>query len=103
MTEQEQAFYNRVTQSLYNTVELSEPIVTQALSEADAEIEGKSIAQHQLFDIAMYRLKVLLKIDPSEADTKLFNEAKKAASKLTDVGESTTLCVVGQKTSEWGL
>jgi hypothetical protein len=100
MTEQQARLLARAQQSLSNPSEVSESLAIRALSEA--VIEVGNISEHQLFDVAMIRLKIALKSEVSDVDWALFKNAKATASRITaqTVGSSHS---VTQRTSVWDM
>jgi glutamate formiminotransferase len=100
MTDQQARFLERAQQSLSNKSEVSESLAIRALSEA--VIEVGDISEHQLFDVAMIRLKITLKSEVSEVDWALFKNAKATANRIqaqTAGGNHS----VTQRTSAWDI
>jgi hypothetical protein len=97
----EESFFDRALQSLRNPNEVTRELSDMALSEASVELWDRAVADHQLFDVAMVRLKINLKIEVSEQDWLLYKEAKKSAAKIDDEAQLQTLIEVGVKESAW--
>jgi len=86
--ELESELYKRAQGSLFNPTEVSREVVSLALREARELTGHKKIPSPSLLDLAMLRLKLLLKVEPSALDEELARNALKSAQNLkdTDVG-----------------
>jgi hypothetical protein len=100
MTEQQARLLARAQQSLSNPSEVSESLAIRALSEA--VIEVGNISEHQLFDVAMIRLKIALKSEVSDVDWALFKNAKATANRITAQAAGSSHSVT-QRTSVWDM
>ncbi len=82
MEEMIQKLLSRAKQSLYNRSEVTQEIATQAMQEALELTANKTIPTANLMDLAMFRLMLLLKVEPSEVQIMLAQNAIKAAQAL---------------------
>jgi hypothetical protein len=99
----EESFYERAVQSLRNPNEVTRELSDLALNEASIELWDRAVANHQLLDVAMVRLKINLKIEVSEQDWLLYKEAKKSAAKIDNEAQLQTLVEIGTKESAWDM
>lgn len=67
----------RAKSSLHNPSAISKKALEVACSETMQECEGKDVKQWAMMDFAMIRLKLYLKVELSEFDEKIYEEAKK--------------------------
>lgn len=82
--ELESELYKRAQSSLFNPTEVSREAVSLALREARELTREKKIPAPNLLDLAMLRLKLLLKVEPSALDEELARAALKSAQNLKD-------------------
>lgn len=68
---------SRAKSSLHNQAAISKKALEVACSETIQECEGKDVKQWAMMDFAMIRLKLYLKVELSEFDEKIYEEAKK--------------------------
>ncbi|QKF64565.1 hypothetical protein [Campylobacter corcagiensis] len=98
----EQELMIRAKQSLYNPEEITEQMVEIALKEAKELTQNKPLPEPMIMDLAMFRLKLLLKIEPTELDLILMKEALKMAEKIEgESGELITQTIYGIRKSEF--
>lgn len=92
----------RAKQSLKNEAEITQELVKIALKEAKDLTKNKPLAEPMLLDLAYFRLKLLLKIEPTELDLILMKEALKAAEKIDEQGgDILTNTKFGMRVSEF--
>lgn len=96
----DEEFLSRARQSLFNKAEVSEALAKQAMEEARALSKKKTIPKPSLMDLAMFRLKLLLKIEPTQLDQILANEALKEAAAIRDDKGEGGVVRYGQRASE---
>lgn len=91
----------RAKQSLQNEAEITDKIVEIALKEAKDLTKNLPLPEALVLDIAMFRLKLLLKIEPTELDLILFRDALKMAEKFNENGEIVSNTLYGMRKSEF--
>lgn len=91
----------RAKQSLQNKAEITDQIVEIALKEAKDLTKNLPLPEALVLDIAMFRLKLLLKIEPTELDLILFRDALKIAEKFNENGEIASNTLYGMRKSEF--
>lgn len=93
----------RAKQSLQNKAEITEQIAEIALKEARELTKNLPLPEPTLLDIAMFRLKLLLKIEPNELDLILYKEALKIAGSFSvdENGEILSNTKYGMRKSEF--
>jgi len=99
MTEQQQRFFDRAKLGVTNPSAITETSTQAALDAALYEVG--SIAEHLLFDVAMLRLKILLKVELTEDDWRLFRNAKSQIGK-TELTPKTVYATQA-RTSAWDM
>lgn len=72
-----------------------------ALKEAKDLTKNLPLPEALILDIAMFRLKLLLKIEPTELDLILFRDALKMAEKFNENGEIVSNALYGMRKSEF--
>lgn len=85
---------SRAKAALYNPNEVTEAVLLAAMTEALELTENKPIPEPMVIDLAILRLKMILKVEPSEFDMKLGSDAIKAATrmKIMDDGSGAPSC-----------
>ncbi|WP_298053836.1 hypothetical protein [uncultured Campylobacter sp.] len=96
----DEEFLSRARQSLFNKAEVSEALAKRAMEEARALSKKKAIPKPSLMDLAMFRLKLLLKIEPTQLDQILANEALREAAAIKNDDGSGGIIKSGQRKSE---
>ena len=92
----------RALSALHNPFEVNDEALERACEEALELTENKPLPLTHLVDLALFRLKLFLKIEPSETDIDLARFAlKKAASMRMQEGEIGGAIVSGQRESLW--
>jgi hypothetical protein len=99
MTEQQQRFFERAKLGVTNPNAITEAIAKTALDAAIYEVGN--ITEHLLFDVAMLRLKILLKVELTEDDWRLFRNAKSQIGK-TELTPKTVYATQA-RTSTWDM
>ena len=100
MTEQQQRFFDRAKLGESNPHAVTESLSNDAL--VVALLEVGQIAEHALFDVAMLRLKVVLKSELSEVDWRLYKAAKSQVGKSTTAAPSSGYAVATRE-SQWDM
>lgn len=91
----------RAKTSLQNPMEISKPLLLRAIAEANELTQKKKINSADFTDIAFVRLLLLLKIEPSEFDEKLYEKAiLKINSIVFNEGDKDGKFSVGERASE---
>lgn len=82
---------SRAKAALHNQAEITPERLEAAMTEALELTESKPIPEPMVIDLAILRLKMILKVEPSEFDMKLGSDAIKAATrmKVLDDGSGT--------------
>lgn len=78
----------RAKQALKNQSEITSDLCERCASDALEACSGRLVAYYVMEDFAYYRLKLYLKIEPSEEDMKLYDMALKAIQNSPFVKES---------------
>jgi hypothetical protein len=99
---------SRATQSLFNQEEVTPEVVETAAMEAMELTENKPIPTTMLLDLAMLRLMLLVKAEPTELAIQLANQAIKRAQslKVNDEGAAVSgsdAIAYGDRPSSWDL
>jgi len=99
---------SRATQSLFNQEEVTPEVVETAATEAMELTENKPIPTTMLLDLAMLRLMLLVKAEPTELTIQLANQAIKRAQslKVNDEGAATSgsdAIAYGDRCGSWDL
>ena len=101
------ALEQRGSTSLLNPDELTPEVLSAVAKESLELTEGKTIPKAMLLDIAIFRLKLHLKIEVSETDETLYKQAIKKvhSTPLTsdDGTETSTQVKYGQRSSQWDM
>ena len=92
--------------SLLNQEEVTQAVLERASLQALELVENKPIPTTMLVDLAMLRLMLLLKVQPTELEAQLANQALKKAQSL-QVSESgvtsSSVIAYGDRESIWTL
>lgn len=94
----------RAQAALLNPSEITPESVATAADETMEMLAARELPMWRVLDIAMFRLHLLLKSQPSELETKMYEAAIKVLDKTplpTPTTPSTTGCVVRGRVSEW--
>lgn len=96
LDEKKAALTDRANRNLINTSVITSSVIDEAADEAESITSGKDVPLYAWLDVAMYRLKINLKIQIGETDTNLYNQAIKVVrqSPTTDSTYSQTETVV---------
>lgn len=100
MTDQEQRFFERAKLGVSNPNAVTPIVSNGALTAAIYEVGD--IAEHLLFDVAMLRLKIMLKVELTEDDWRLFKNAKNQIGK-TATSTPVSVYAVGTRSSAWDM
>lgn len=96
---------SRAKSALYNPEAVTPEALEQAMSEALALTEEKPIPEPMKLDLAMFRLKMILKVEPSDLDQSLAETAIKAAQKMRTTEDGTfasaTYIFEGRRSETW--
>ncbi|EJP76213.1 MULTISPECIES: hypothetical protein [Campylobacter] len=91
--------YNRARQSLLNQAEVTQELCKKAAQEAQELTQNKQIPTPMLLDLAMFRLKLHLKVEIEEWEASLAKEALKLAQSLKSSDNEPGTCSVGMRES----
>ena len=92
--------------SLLNQEEVTQAVLERASLQALELVENKPIPTTMLVDLAMLRLMLLLKVQPTELEAQLANQALKKAQSLqvSETGTiSSSVIAYGDRESIWTL
>lgn len=92
--------------SLLNQEEVTPAVLERASLQALELVESKPIPTTMLVDLAMLRLMLLLKVQPTELEAQLANQALKKAQSLqvSETGTiSSSVIAYGDRESIWAL
>lgn len=79
----------RAKKNLLNEGNLSEENLDYALKEAQEIVNGKEVGDYALLDIALIRLKILLKIELNGEDELLYKQALNEVKNAPKIGSKT--------------
>lgn len=93
----------RAKRSLLNTNAITSELLQDAVRDADQIVGNKDVPAYAYFDIAIYRLKILLKIAPTEWEQSLYDDALKVVKESPIVGSTVkqTAIVCKNRGNEW--
>lgn len=94
----------RAQSALLNPSEITPQALDTATAETMEMLFGRELPMWRALDIAMFRLHLLLKSQPSELETKMYEAAVKVLDRTplpTPTATSQTGCVVRGRVSEW--
>ena len=100
---------NRLISNLVNPSQISSDALAVASSEVVELCEGRDVPLYARLDIGMYRFKCSQKVQASETDTKLYEQAMKIVRSSAMIGlvsdSATTptsgMTIVAQRVSIW--
>ena len=91
----------KATTALLNPDEVTTQLAETAAGEALELVQNKEIPDAMMVDLALFRLKLWLKVEIDEHDKKLADAAIKMANGKDMASGKTTHCVVKNRISEW--
>lgn len=94
LEEKKQGLLLRAERNLVNTSAITDDAIEGAISDADGIVGSRIIPDYAYFDVAMYRLKILLKINPNETDQKLYDHALKLIRETPLIEDNKQVAVV---------